>query len=57
MKVIILDFGDGKVKIINHIEQGLQIEEVERILIEDYRFKLSQIEFIIAPELEIETLD
>ena len=56
MKIVILDFSDWKVKIINNIKDNLQIEEAEEILVNDYDFKLSNIEFMIVPELEIETL-
>ncbi|MDD3793589.1 MAG: hypothetical protein PHI37_02160 [Candidatus Gracilibacteria bacterium] len=57
MKIIILDFTDGKVKIINNISENLQIEEIEDILIDKYNLKLSNIQFMIVPELEIETLN
>jgi hypothetical protein len=57
MKIIILDFNDAKVKIINNIKENLQIEEIEDILVDNYNLKLSNIEYMIVPELEIETLN
>gem|GEM_PF-5419565 len=57
MKIIILDFTDGKVKIINNVKKYIQIEEAENILTEEYNLKLSNIQFMIVPELEIETLN
>lgn len=57
MKIIILDFNDAKVKIINDISEDLQIEEIEDILVDKYNLKLSNIQFMIVPELEIQTLN
>lgn len=57
MKIIILDFNDTKVKIINDIPENLQIEEIEDILVDKYNLKLSNIQFMIVPELEIQTLN
>lgn len=57
MKIIILDFNDAKVKIINDISENLQIEEIEDILVDKYNLKLSNIQFMIVPELEIQTLN
>ncbi len=57
MKIIILDFNDAKVKIINNIKESLQIEEIEDILVDNYNLKLSNIEYMIVPELEIESLN
>lgn len=57
MKIIILDFNDAKVKVINEISENLQIEEIEDILVDKYNLKLSDIEFMIVPELEIENLN
>lgn len=57
MKIIILDFNDTKVKIINDISENLQIEEIESLLVDKYNLKLSNIEFMLVPELEIENLN
>lgn len=57
MKIIILDFNDAKVKIINDIPKNLQIEEIDNILIDKYNLKLSNIQYMIVPELEIQTLN
>lgn len=57
MKIIILDFNDAKVKIINDIPKNLQIEEIEDILVDKYNLKLSNIQFMVVPELEIKTLN
>ncbi len=57
MKIIVLDFNDAKVKIINDISENLQIEEIEDILVDKYNLKLSNIQFMIVPELEIQTLN
>lgn len=57
MKIIILDFNDAKVKIINDIPENLQIEEIEDILVDEYNLKLSNIQFMIVQELEIQTLN
>jgi hypothetical protein len=57
MKILILDFSDWKVKIIDWIKEGTQIEEVEELLYEKYNLKVSNIEYMIVPELEIETLN
>jgi hypothetical protein len=57
MKIIILDFNDAKVKIINDIPENLQIDEIEDILVDKYNLKLSNIQFMIVPELEIQTIN
>ena len=57
MKIIILDFNDAKVKIINDIPKNLQIEEIDNILIDKYNLKLSNIQYMIVSELEIQTLN
>ncbi|MDD3144628.1 MAG: hypothetical protein PHV23_00795 [Candidatus Gracilibacteria bacterium] len=57
MKIIILDFTDGKVKIINNIKEDLQLEEAEILMYEKYGLSTSNIEYMIVPELEIETLN
>lgn len=56
MKVVILDFTDWKVKIINDLKDNVQIEEVDDILINKYNINISNVEYMIVPELEIETL-
>ena len=57
MKLVILDFSDWKVKIVNGVSENMQTDEVEQLLYEKYNFKHSSIEFMIVPELEIETLN
>lgn len=57
MKIIILDFTDWKVKIINNIKEDLQLEEAEILMYEKYWLSTSNIEYMIVPELEIETLN
>ncbi len=57
MKIVVLDFTDWKVKVVNNIPENIQIDEAEQLLFEKYNFKYSSIEFMIVPELEIETLD
>jgi len=57
MKIIILDFTDGKVKIINDIKESLQTEEAEILMYEKYWLSTSNIEYMLVPELEIETLN
>ena len=57
MKIIILDFIDWKVKIINWINENIQTDEVEELLYEKYNLKTSNIEYMIVPELEIENLN
>ncbi|MDD2907297.1 MAG: hypothetical protein PHH98_01520 [Candidatus Gracilibacteria bacterium] len=57
MKIIILDFTDGKVKIINNLKGNIQSEEVEILMYEKYGLSVSNIEYMLVPELEIETLN
>lgn len=57
MKIIILDFTDGKVKIINNVKKDIQTEEAEILMYEKYWLSTSNIEYMIVPELEIETLN
>ena len=57
MKLVVLDFSDWKIKIVNDISENMQTDEVEQLLYEKYNFKHSSIEFMIVPELEIETLN
>lgn len=55
MKIVILDFTDAKVKIINNVPEETDIENYEIFLYDKYGFKSSNIEYMIVPELEIET--
>ena len=57
MKLVVLDFSDWKVKIINDAPENMQVDDAEQLLYEKYNFKHSSIEFMIVPELEIETLN
>ncbi len=57
MKIIILDFTDWKVKIINNVPEKSDIEDYEEFLYKEYGLKHSSIEFMVVPELEIETLN
>ena len=57
MKLIVLDFSDWKIKVVNNVSENIQVDEAEQLLYEEYRFKHSSIEFMIVPELEIEILD
>ncbi len=56
MKAVILDFSDWKVKIINNIPKEYQLDDFEIFLSEKYNFSISNIEYMLVPELEIETL-
>lgn len=55
MKTIILDFTDGKVKILNH--EPMQIEEVEDLMFEKHDLSQDNIQWMTVEELEIEGLD
>jgi len=57
MKLIVLDFSDWKIKVVNNVPENIQVNEAEQLLFEKYNFKHSSIEFMIVPELEIETLN
>ena len=57
MNIVILDFTDGKVKVINNMEEGLQVEEVEILMYEKYWLSTSNIEYMIVQELEVEILN
>jgi len=57
MKIIILDFTDWKVKIINNMKEWLDTEDAELIMVRDYDISLSNIEYMIVSELEIETFN
>jgi len=57
MKLIVLDFSDWKIKVVNNVSENIQVDEAEQLLFEKYNFKHSSIEFMIVPELEIETLN
>jgi len=56
MKIIVLDFTDWKLKIINNIPQNIENDDYESFLSEKYNFSISDIEYMVVPELEIETL-
>jgi hypothetical protein len=57
MKIIILDFTDWKVKIINDVNKNIQVDEAENLIYKEYWLSSSNIEYMIVPELEIETLN
>jgi hypothetical protein len=57
MKIIILDFTDWKVKIVEDVKENIQVDEAEELLYEKYNLKSSNIEFMIVPDLKIETLE
>jgi len=57
MKVVILDFTDWKVKIVQNIPKAFQVDDVEEFLYKKYNFSTTNIEFMIVTELEIETLN
>jgi hypothetical protein len=42
---------------VNNVSENIQVDEAEQLLFEKYNFKHSSIEFMIVPELEIETLN
>ena len=42
MKIIVLDFTDWKVKIVNNISENIQVDEAEKLLYEKYNFKKLQ---------------
>ena len=54
MKIIILDFTDAKIKIINNIPKNIQ--DYEEYLYDNYLLSTSNIEYMVVEELEIETL-
>lgn len=56
MKIIILDFSDMKVKIVNNVPENLQLDDYEEYLYKNYWLSASNIEYIVVPELEIETI-
>lgn len=53
MKIIVLDFTDAKVKIINNVPKNYDYDEY---LFKNYNLKSSQIEYMIVENLEIERL-
>ena len=57
MKIIILDFTDWKVKIINNAPKESEIDDYESYLSEEYGFSSSNIEYMVVPEIEIETFN
>jgi hypothetical protein len=57
MKIIVLDFTDWKVKIIENVKENIQIDEAEELLYKKYNLKTSNIEFMIVQDLKIETLE
>jgi hypothetical protein len=54
MKTIILDFADGKLKVLRH--EPMQIEEMEELLYEKYGLKGNNIEWMTVEDLVIEDL-
>jgi len=56
MKIVILDFTDGKVKIVNTSISNLTIEQAEEIL-KDLWFRLKDIEYMIVESIEIEKFE
>jgi len=55
MKIVVLDFTDWKVKIVNNVPKESDIEDYETFLSEEYGFSISNIQYMVIPELEIET--
>lgn len=56
MKILVLDFTDWKLKIINNIPKNIENDDYESFLYEKYNFNISEIEYMVVSELEIETL-
>lgn len=56
-KIIILDYSDWDVKVINWIKDNLQLEQIEDILVDDYNLKLSEIEYMTSPDLIVKNLN
>jgi len=56
MKIVVLDFTDGKLKVINVNLNDLTIEQAEQILT-DMWFRLKDIEYMIVDSFEIEMID
>ena len=54
MKIIILDFTEAKVKIINNIPKNIQ--DYDEYLYDNYWLSISNIEYMIVDEFELETL-
>ena len=52
-KCVVLDYLDGKIHIIN-VDETLDSEEIEKLLSEQYEFKLSEIEWMVTRKLIIE---
>lgn len=56
MKIVVLDFTDWKVKIINCVPEKVENNDYELYLCNNYNLDISNIEYMVVPELEIETL-
>jgi|GEM_PF-7067871 len=52
MQTIVLDYCEGKVKIIQH--RDMQIEKLENLLFNKYCFRSDEIEWMTVKEIEIE---
>ena len=55
MVTVILDFTDGRVKILHH--PPMQMEELEIFMYEKYGLSESNIDWMTVEKLQIETLD
>ncbi len=56
MKIVVLDFNDWKIKILKNVKENIQVDEAEELLYRKYNLKSSSIEFMIVPDIEIETI-
>lgn len=51
-RCIILDYEEGVVRVID-IKDNLQIEDVEKILVERYDYSLNSIEYMVVKDLKL----
>lgn len=57
MKIIVLDCTDWKVKIVNNLPEKVDNNDYEIFLSDKYNFYSSNIQYMVVPELEIETFN
>lgn len=53
--IAILDYTSGQLKVIQ-IEENLQIEEVEKLLEEDYEYRIKDIHWMKVIEISIDNI-
>lgn len=52
-KCVVLDYNEGKIHVID-VDNTQDSEEIEKLLTEQYEFKLSEIEWMVIKKLIIE---